>query len=158
VLLVDDVNMMLTMSFNVLPATAAGCTCRQLTGMLPSLQTIPVRDAPSTACLHLQSASHLQATMPLIAPQAFAAIQSADAAALADESPTAADLVAKVTEIQLFHLTRVRAVSTYMRAHIANRERQAADAAPNGPDTEMTSRSQEVANSTGSQEEPRSMH
>jgi hypothetical protein len=156
---VDELKNMLTIFINILPAAAAaGCTCRQLTQTLPSLTTISIRDAPSIACLHLQSASHLQATMRLIAPQAMAAAHSADLAALADVSPTTAALVANAIEIQLFHLNRTRAVSNYMRMHVANRQRQAAEAAQSGPDSVVTSRRQGVANSSGSPEEPRILH
>lgn len=106
------------------------------TKMLPSLRSIPVQDLQGIARLHLQSAAHHKASMKLIAPDAFAAGETEpNLAALVDDShPTAAEMVAKLIDLQIFHLARVREIVAHMRMHTAKqRSALAAACAPAAP-------------------------
>lgn len=105
--------------------------------MLPPLASVPARELPSIARIHLQSASHIKATMRLLAPEAFAGSSNnmepttaeSYAAQLADRLPAAAaPLVTKLIDLQVFHLRRVQEVVAHMRRH-AHQAQQGAGAA-----------------------------
>jgi hypothetical protein len=89
--------------------------------MLPSLASLPVHDLPGIARLHLQSAAHHKASMRVIAPDAFATGGTGPnlAALLDDANSTAAEMVAKLIDLQIFHLTRVQEIVAHMRLYTA---------------------------------------